>query len=115
LSIGAPTPTQISSIDSWIEIDLAEQVLVLHKDGQIAAEYPVSTGVTDDPKYATPPGLYKVQSKFGREGLIDAPLMQLIPGSRAAGPARTVLCGQSDNLIAHAAARSKFSRISLGG
>jgi 4-hydroxy-4-methyl-2-oxoglutarate aldolase len=26
-----------------------------------------------------------------------------VPGSRAAGPARTVLCGQDDNLMAHAA------------
>jgi 4-hydroxy-4-methyl-2-oxoglutarate aldolase len=37
-----------------------------------------------------------------REGLIDLPLVQLIPGSRAAGPARTVLCGQDDNLMVHA-------------
>ena len=28
--------------------------------------------------------------------------MQVVPGSRAAGPARTVLCGQDDNLIVHA-------------
>jgi 4-hydroxy-4-methyl-2-oxoglutarate aldolase len=34
--------------------------------------------------------------------LIDLPLIQLIPGSRAAGPARTVLCGQDDNLMVHA-------------
>ena len=29
--------------------------------------------------------------------------MQVIPGSRAAGPARTVRCGQDDNLMVHAA------------
>ena len=39
----------------------------------------------------------------GRRGLIDVPLVQVVPGSRAAGPARTVLCGQSDNLMVHAA------------
>jgi 4-hydroxy-4-methyl-2-oxoglutarate aldolase len=44
-----------------------------------------------------------VYEASGREGLIDAPLIQLIPGSRVAGPARTVLCGQDDNLMVHAA------------
>jgi 4-hydroxy-4-methyl-2-oxoglutarate aldolase len=39
----------------------------------------------------------------GRRGLIDAPLIQVVPGSRAAGPARTVRCGQGDNLMVHAA------------
>ncbi len=31
------------------------------------------------------------------------PLVQVVPGSRAAGPARTVRCGQDDNLMVHAA------------
>jgi 4-hydroxy-4-methyl-2-oxoglutarate aldolase len=31
------------------------------------------------------------------------PLHQVVPGSRAAGPARTVRCGQGDNLMVHAA------------
>ena len=31
------------------------------------------------------------------------PLVQIVPGSRAAGPARTVRCGQDDNLMVHAA------------
>ena len=44
-----------------------------------------------------------VYEAAGREGLIDLPLIQLLPGSRAAGPARTVLCGQDDNLMVHAA------------
>ena len=48
-------------------------------------------------------GVATVYEAAGREGLIDTPLIQLIPGSRAAGPARTVLCGQDDNLMVHAA------------
>jgi 4-hydroxy-4-methyl-2-oxoglutarate aldolase len=47
-------------------------------------------------------GAATVYEASGREGLIDLPLVQLIPGSRAAGPARTVLCGQDDNLMVHA-------------
>jgi 4-hydroxy-4-methyl-2-oxoglutarate aldolase len=39
----------------------------------------------------------------GREGLVDLDLHQVIPGSRAAGPARTVRCGQGDILMVHAA------------
>ena len=44
-----------------------------------------------------------VYEASGRDGLIDMPLIQLLPGSRVAGPARTVLCGQGDNLMVHAA------------
>lgn len=47
-------------------------------------------------------GVATVYEAAGRAGLIDAPLIQLIPGSRAAGPARTALCGQDDNLMVHA-------------
>lgn len=47
-------------------------------------------------------GVATVYEASGREGLIDVPLIQIIPGSRAAGPARTVLCGQDDNLMVHA-------------
>jgi 4-hydroxy-4-methyl-2-oxoglutarate aldolase len=39
----------------------------------------------------------------GREGLIDLDLHQVVPGSRAAGPARTVRCAQDDILMVHAA------------
>jgi 4-hydroxy-4-methyl-2-oxoglutarate aldolase len=39
----------------------------------------------------------------GREGLIDLDLHQVIPGSRVAGPARTVRCAQDDILMVHAA------------
>jgi 4-hydroxy-4-methyl-2-oxoglutarate aldolase len=48
-------------------------------------------------------GVATVYEASGREGLIDIPLIQLLPGSRAAGPVRTVLCGQDDNLMVHAA------------
>jgi 4-hydroxy-4-methyl-2-oxoglutarate aldolase len=48
-------------------------------------------------------GTATVYEASGREGLVDLHLHQLIPGSRAAGPARTVRCGQGDNLMVHAA------------
>lgn len=48
-------------------------------------------------------GVATVYEASGREGLIDIPLIQLLPGSRVAGLARTVLCGQDDNLMVHAA------------
>jgi 4-hydroxy-4-methyl-2-oxoglutarate aldolase len=38
----------------------------------------------------------------GRRGYVDADLHQILPGSRVAGPARTVACGQDDNLMVHA-------------
>jgi 4-hydroxy-4-methyl-2-oxoglutarate aldolase len=47
-------------------------------------------------------GAATVYEASGREGLVDLDLHQLIPGSRAAGPARTVRCGQGDNLMVHA-------------
>lgn len=47
-------------------------------------------------------GVATVYEASGREGLIDIQLIQVIPGSRAAGPARTVRCGQDDNLMVHA-------------
>jgi 4-hydroxy-4-methyl-2-oxoglutarate aldolase len=48
-------------------------------------------------------GSATVYEASGREGLIDLDLQQLLPGSRVAGPARTVRCGQGDNLMVHAA------------
>jgi 4-hydroxy-4-methyl-2-oxoglutarate aldolase len=48
-------------------------------------------------------GVATVYEASGREGLVDLPLLQLVPGSRAAGPALTVLCAQNDNLMVHAA------------
>ena len=47
-------------------------------------------------------GVATVYEAAGRTGLIEAPLIQLQPESRAAGPARTVRCGSGDNLMVHA-------------
>jgi 4-hydroxy-4-methyl-2-oxoglutarate aldolase len=47
-------------------------------------------------------GVATVYEAAGRTGLIDVPLIQVVPGSSAAGPARTVQCGQGDNLMVHA-------------
>ena len=48
-------------------------------------------------------GAATVYEASGRCGLVDLDLIQLIPTSRACGPARTVRCGQGDNLMVHAA------------
>jgi 4-hydroxy-4-methyl-2-oxoglutarate aldolase len=48
-------------------------------------------------------GSATVHEAAGRAPVVDAELIQVVPGSRAAGPARTVRCGQDDNLMVHAA------------
>jgi len=48
-------------------------------------------------------GTATVHEAGARTPVVDVPLIQIVPGSRAAGPARTVRCGQSDNLMVHAA------------
>jgi 4-hydroxy-4-methyl-2-oxoglutarate aldolase len=48
-------------------------------------------------------GSATVYEAAGRRGAVSAPLQRIVPGSRAAGPARTVRCGQGDNLMVHAA------------
>ncbi len=48
-------------------------------------------------------GTATVHEAAGRSTVVDLPLIQIVPGSRAAGPARTVRCGQHDNLMVHAA------------
>jgi 4-hydroxy-4-methyl-2-oxoglutarate aldolase len=48
-------------------------------------------------------GSATVYEAGGRRGYVEADLIQVVPGSRAAGPARTVRCGQDDNLMVHAA------------
>jgi 4-hydroxy-4-methyl-2-oxoglutarate aldolase len=48
-------------------------------------------------------GAATVYEASGREGLVDVELRQIVPGSRACGPARTVRCRQDDNLMVHAA------------
>jgi 4-hydroxy-4-methyl-2-oxoglutarate aldolase len=47
-------------------------------------------------------GSATVYEGAGRGGLIDLDLVALVPGARVAGPARTVRCGQGDNLMVHA-------------
>ncbi len=47
-------------------------------------------------------GSATVYEAGGRRGYVDVDLHQIIPGSRVAGPARTVRCGQDDNLMVHA-------------
>jgi 4-hydroxy-4-methyl-2-oxoglutarate aldolase len=48
-------------------------------------------------------GAATVYEASGRHGLVDVDLLQIVPGSRACGPARTARCGQDDNLMVHAA------------
>ena len=48
-------------------------------------------------------GSATVHEAAGRAPVVDIPLIQILPGSRVAGPARTVRCGQNDNLMVHAA------------
>ncbi len=48
-------------------------------------------------------GVATVYEAAGRTGLIDVSLIQIVPGNKVAGPARTVRCGQGDNLMVHAA------------
>lgn len=48
-------------------------------------------------------GSATVYEAGGRGQYVDLDLHQIIPGSRCAGSARTVRCGQDDNLMVHAA------------
>ncbi len=48
-------------------------------------------------------GVATMHEAIGRRGIIDVPLIQVVPRSCAAGPARTVRCAQNDNLMVHAA------------
>jgi 4-hydroxy-4-methyl-2-oxoglutarate aldolase len=48
-------------------------------------------------------GSATVYEAGGRRGYVDLDLHQIVPGARVAGPARTVRCGQGDNLMVHAA------------
>jgi 4-hydroxy-4-methyl-2-oxoglutarate aldolase len=47
-------------------------------------------------------GAATVYEASGRRGLVDLEFKQLVPGSRACGPARIARCGQDDNLMVHA-------------
>jgi len=46
-------------------------------------------------------GSATVYEATGQRGLIDVDWRQIVPRSSVAGPARTALCGQGDNLMAH--------------
>jgi 4-hydroxy-4-methyl-2-oxoglutarate aldolase len=48
-------------------------------------------------------GVATVHEAAGRVGIVDFPLTQVVPGSRAAGPARIALCATGDNTMVHAA------------
>jgi 4-hydroxy-4-methyl-2-oxoglutarate aldolase len=47
-------------------------------------------------------GSATVHEAAGRIGVTEVDWVQVIPGSRAAGPARIARCGQDDNLMVHA-------------
>jgi 4-hydroxy-4-methyl-2-oxoglutarate aldolase len=59
--------------------------------------------VTDVYRELSELGTATVHEAGGRTAVVDLPLIQIVAGSRAAGPARTVRCGQGDNLMVHAA------------
>lgn len=46
-------------------------------------------------------GVATTYEAAGREGLVAGSLVRVVPGTRVAGPARTAVCGASDNLAAH--------------
>jgi 4-hydroxy-4-methyl-2-oxoglutarate aldolase len=46
-------------------------------------------------------GVATTYEASGREGLVAGAFLRVVPGSRAAGPARTAVCGANDNLAAH--------------
>ncbi|WP_199430760.1 RraA family protein [Qaidamihabitans albus] len=48
-------------------------------------------------------GVATVYEASGRRGLLDVEWQPLVPGRRAAGPARIALCGQGDNRAVHEA------------
>jgi 4-hydroxy-4-methyl-2-oxoglutarate aldolase len=51
-------------------------------------------------------GSATVYEAGGRRGYVDLDLIQILAGTRVAGPARPVMCGQDDNLMVHAAMAS---------
>jgi len=59
--------------------------------------------VTDVYRELAALGSATVHEAAARSPVVDVALIQVVPGSRAAGPARTVRCGQGDNLMVHAA------------
>jgi 4-hydroxy-4-methyl-2-oxoglutarate aldolase len=62
----------------------------------------VSTASTSEATELARLGSATVYEAGGRRGYVEADLVQVVPGSAIAGPARTVRCGQDDNLMVHA-------------
>jgi 4-hydroxy-4-methyl-2-oxoglutarate aldolase len=48
-------------------------------------------------------GVATIHEAAGRIGIVDLDLVQVVPGSRVAGPARTAVCAPGDNSMVHAA------------
>ena len=48
-------------------------------------------------------GVATLHEAAGQTGVVDLDLIQVVPGSRVAGPARTALCVDGDNTMVHAA------------
>ncbi|MCS7051735.1 MAG: 4-carboxy-4-hydroxy-2-oxoadipate aldolase/oxaloacetate decarboxylase [Thermomicrobium sp.] len=69
---------------------------------------PVDESLADTCRVFSELGVATVYEASGRRGLIDIPLIPLLAGKRVAGPALTVLCGQGDNLMVHAAMERVF-------
>ncbi len=66
-------PPQVGATQSWIEVDLARQVVRLRLGQDILAEYPASSGAAISPETVTMPGIYGVQQ------LIKGPI-ENVPG-----------------------------------
>lgn len=66
---------------------------------------PAGVGSTEPERYRelAALGSATAHEAAARSEVVDVPLIQVIPGSRAAGPARTVRCSERDNLMVHAA------------
>jgi 4-hydroxy-4-methyl-2-oxoglutarate aldolase len=62
----------------------------------------VSTGTLAELAELARLGSATVYEAGGRRGCVDVDLHRIVPGSRVAGPARTVSCAQDDNLMVHA-------------
>jgi hypothetical protein len=58
-----PLPAEIAAASEWIEVDLANQEVLLHRDGAVVAQFPAATGLTTYAKYRTPAGVFDIQVK----------------------------------------------------
>jgi 4-hydroxy-4-methyl-2-oxoglutarate aldolase len=70
--------------------------------GALAGGGPLAAAAPEQISELARLGSATVYEAGGRGGYVDASLRQVVPGSRVAGPARTVLCAQDDNLMVHA-------------